>query len=456
MTIQEIVKSQRDFFNTNKTLDYKFRKENLLKLKSAIIENQDRIADALKADLGKSYAESFMCEIGMTLSEISYMLKHLKKYMKPVKVKTSLSQFPAVSRRIACPYGVALIMSPWNYPFMLAMEPLVDALAAGNTAIVKPGSYAVETSKVIKELIEKTFAPEYVTCVMGGRDTNQELLDQKFDTIFFTGSTTVGELVLEKAAKNYTPVTLELGGKSPCIVDKTANIKLAAKRIAFGKFLNCGQTCVAPDYVLVEESVKKEFLRELKQQIMLQFGTEPLLNPDYGKIINEKHFKRLTNLIIGAKVFHGGKYDINACRIEPTVLADASLESPSMDEEIFGPILPVLTYKTIEEAKEIISAHPTPLALYLFSSDKKTIENFTKTVQFGGGCVNDCVLHLATSHMPFGGVGASGMGAYHGKTGFETFSHYKSILYKKNYLDIAVRYQPYTKGKTKLMKTIMR
>jgi len=456
MKINEIVEKQREYFNTNITIDYKFRKDSLIRLREAILSKQDKIAEALKVDLGKSFAESFMCEIGMTLSELGYMLKHLKKYMKPKNVASTLSQFPAKCKRVPCPYGVALIMSPWNYPFMLAMEPLIDAIAAGNTVIVKPGSYAKETSLIIKEIIEETFKPEYVTCVMGGRDVNQELLEQKFDVIFFTGSTNVGQIVLEKAAKHFTPVTLELGGKSPCIVDKTANIKLAAKRIIFGKYLNCGQTCVAPDYLLVEESVKSELLKELKKQIQLQYSTDPLSNPDYGKIINEKHFKRLTDLIIGENVIHGGKYDVINQRIEPTIIDNVTLDKPVMDEEIFGPILPVITFKDIDEVPLIISKNPTPLAFYLFSTNKKVINKFVKTIPFGGGCVNDCILHLATSHMPFGGVGTSGMGAYHGKVGFDTFSHYKSLVYKKNYLDISVRYQPYTKGKTKLMKMILK
>lgn len=455
MEIKELVIKQREFFLSNKTLDYKYRKNALLKLKNAIIENQDKIVQALKDDLGKSETESYMCEIGMTLSELGYMLKNLRKLMKPKRVSSTLAQFPAKSKVIPCPYGVSLIMSPWNYPFMLAMEPLIDSISAGNTAIIKPGSYAKQTSLIIKEIIESTFKPEYITCVMGGRDVNAELLDQKFDVIFFTGSKTVGQVVLEKASKNFTPVTLELGGKSPCIVDSTANIKLAAKRIAFGKFLNCGQTCVAPDYLLVHESVKNELLKELKNQINMQYGTDPLSNPDYGKIINEKHFERLKDLMIGERVIHGGKFDLNQ-RIEPTILDNVTLDRPIMDDEIFGPILPVLTFNDLKEAKDIINNHPTPLALYLFSNNKKTIKDIMSTIQFGGGCINDCIMHLASSHMGFGGVGTSGMGAYHGKVGFETFSHFKSVLYQKNYLDLPVRYQPYTKKKEKLMKTIMK
>lgn len=455
MEIKELVNKQREFFLSNKTLDYKYRKNALLKLKNSIIKNQDKIVQALKDDLGKSETESYMCEIGMTLSELGFMLKNLRKFMKPKRVSSALAQFPATSKVIPCPYGVSLIMSPWNYPFMLAMEPLIDSISAGNTAIIKPGSYAKQTSLVIKEIIESTFESDYIACVMGGRDVNAELLDQKFDVIFFTGSKAVGQVVLEKASKHFTPVTLELGGKSPCIVDSSANIKLAAKRIAFGKFLNCGQTCVAPDYLLVHESVKNELLKELKNQINLQYGTDPLSSSDYGKIINEKHFERLKDLMIGEKIVHGGKYDLNQ-RIEPTILDNVTLDRPIMDDEIFGPILPVLTFNDLSEVKNIINNNPTPLALYLFSNNKKTIKDIVSTIQFGGGCVNDCIMHLASSHMGFGGVGTSGMGAYHGKVGFETFSHFKSLLYQKNYLDLPVRYQPYTKKKEKLMKMIMK
>lgn len=455
MQIQEIVKKQRDFFKTNQTLSYEFRKNSLLKLKNAIITNQDKIAKALQEDLGKSFTESYMCEIGMTLSELSFMLKHLKKFMRERRVGVTLSQFPAKAKVLPVPYGVSLIMSPWNYPFMLAMEPLIDSISAGNTAIIKPGSYAKATSLVIDQIIKETFDPEYITCVMGGRDVNKELLDQKFDVIFFTGSKNVGSVVLEKAAKHFTPVTLELGGKSPCIVDNTASIKLAAKRIVFGKFLNCGQTCVAPDYLLVHEDVKDKLIEELIYQIKNQFSEKPLEYQNYGKIINEKHFDRLKDYLNGQNIIYGGRFDENN-RLEPTLLLDSPLDSDVMKEEIFGPILPIITFKNIEEVKSIIELNPTPLALYLYSTNKKTIKNITRTVQFGGGCVNDCIMHLATSNMGFGGVGESGMGSYHGKVGFDSFSHFKSLVYKSNVLDINVRYQPYSKNKQKLIKKILK
>ena len=455
MEIQELVNKQREFFGTGATLDYKFRIDALKKLKAAIVENESKIMQALKSDLGKSDFESFMCEVGMTLSEITFMIKNLKKLMKKQPISTPMMHFPAKSYRVASPHGVVLIMSPWNYPFMLAMEPLVDAMAAGNTVIVKPGSYAEETCKIIKDIISSTFDQKYVAVCMGGRDVNQALLDQKFDYIFFTGSKGVGQVVLEKAAKNLTPVTLELGGKSPCIVDKTANIKLAAKRIVFGKYLNCGQTCIAPDYLLVEECVKDSLVRALVEEVRLQFGTDPLGNADYGKIINAKHFDRLKGLISGEKVIIGGKND-GVQRIEPTILDGIHVGSPCMQEEIFGPILPVLTFKSLEHIKNIVGLSPTPLAFYLFSTDKSTIDDLTKTIQFGGGCINDTIVHIASSKMPFGGVGTSGMGSYHGAKGFETFSHYKSILKKSNLIDLPVRYQPYTKGKDKLARMFMK
>ncbi|MBQ9790359.1 MAG: aldehyde dehydrogenase family protein, partial [Clostridia bacterium] len=336
MGIEKIVKLQREFFDTHATLDYRFRIEALKKLKKAIEENENKIAAALKSDLGKSGFESFMCEVGMTLSELSFMIKNLKKLMRKKRISTPIMHFPAKSYQVPSPMGVVLIMSPWNYPFMLALEPLVDAIASGNTVVLKPGSYAANTCKVIKEIISAVFEEKYVVVVEGGRETNQALLDQKFDYIFFTGSKSVGGVVLEKAAKNLTPVTLELGGKSPCIVDKTANLKLAAKRIVFGKFLNCGQTCVAPDYLLVEECVKDTLVRNIVEEIRLQFGTEPLANKDYGKIINKKHFDRLTGLIKGEKIVIGGKND-GEQRIEPTVLDGIHVGSPCMQEEIFGP-----------------------------------------------------------------------------------------------------------------------
>lgn len=453
---QEALALQQEYFASGLTLDWKRRKKLLLDLRAAIKRHETEIHAAIKADLGKSGMESYMCETGLTLSEISYMIKHLKKFSKEKRVKTPLAQFPARSYEKPSPYGNVLVMSPWNYPFLLTMEPLVDALAAGNTVLLKPSAYSPATGAVLKKLVEETFPPEIAYVVLGGRAENNLLLDLPFDKIFFTGSMAVGKEVMRRAAERLIPVTLELGGKSPCIVTKSADIPLAAKRIVFGKFLNCGQTCVAPDYILAHRDVVGRLLPALKKQIERQFGKEPLENPDYGKIVNEKHFTRISALIDDSKIYCGGKRDAAALRIEPTVLRDVTYEDAVMGEEIFGPVLPVLTYEDDEEIIAKINAGNSPLACYLFSSDKKQIETFTSRIAFGGGCVNDVVIHLATSNMGFGGVGASGMGSYHGKDGFECFSHRKSMVDKKTWLDLPMRYQPYKKIWEKLVRFFLK
>ncbi len=392
----------------------------------------------------------------MTLSEISHMLKNLKKYMSDKTVKTGLANFVAHSFIKKSPYGTVLIISPWNYPFLLAMEPLVDALAAGNTVVLKPSAYSLHTSKVIKKIIEETFDEREVAVIEGGREENKCLLEQKFDYIFFTGSKTVGQKVLEAASKYITPVTLELGGKSPCIIEKTANIALAAKRIVFGKFLNCGQTCVAPDYILCDKTVKEKLIQELKKQIKLQFGENPLQNSDYGKIINKKHFDRILGLIDKEKVVFGGASDESTLKIEPTLMDNIEYSDKIMQEEIFGPVLPVLTYDKIEDVIAKVNSGEKPLALYIFSENKSLIQQVLTSCQFGGGCVNDVIMHLVSSEMGFGGVGESGMGSYHGKYGFDTFTHEKSIVDKKTFIDLDLRYQPYTKLKTFLLKSLLK
>ena len=428
----------------------------MTKLRQAIKKHEDAILAALKEDLGKSATEGYMCEVGLTLDELNYQMKHLRKWAKPQRVRTHLANFHAKSFTVAEPYGVVLVMSPWNYPFMLTMEPLIGALAAGNCCVLKPSNYSPATSRVMAELIADVFPPEYVTCVQGGRKENTALLDQRWDYIFFTGGTTVGRLVMEKASANLTPVSLELGGKSPCIVAADANLKVAAARVVFGKFLNCGQTCVAPDYVLVDQRVHDEFLELVKAQIKEMFGEEPLDNPHYGKIINQKHFERLLGLIDPAKVAACGKSCAEELRIKPTVLDNVTAQDAVMQEEIFGPILPILTYGELAQAEAFIKERPKPLALYLFTSNTATQERFLAHVPFGGGCINDCIVHLATSEMGFGGVGASGMGSYHGKKSFETFSHQKSILKKYTWLDLNLRYQPYTPLKEKLIRMFLR
>ena len=442
--INEIVSRQRKFFSSGATLPVEYRINALKKLKSSLIENEQKIADAIKSDLGKSGFESYMCETGLVISEISFILKHIKSYAKEKRVTTPLPQFHSRSFVKPMPYGVTLIMSPWNYPLLLTLDPLVDALAAGNCAVVKPSAYSPETSKIIKMIIQSVFAPDYVAVVTGGREENTYLLDEKFDYIFFTGSSSVGRTVLEKAAPNLTPVTLELGGKSPCIVDKTANISLAAKRIVFGKYLNCGQTCVAPDYILCHRDIKDKFIECVIKEIKKQYGENAVNNDDYGKIINKKHFDRIVGLIDKQKVVFGGISDKEALKISPTVIDNGTVDDAVMKEEIFGPVMPILTFDSLNEVIDIVNSRPKPLALYIFSSDKKSVRAVTTKCAFGGGCINDTIIHLATSYMGFGGVGESGMGAYHGKVGFDTFSHHKSIVDKKTWLDLPMRYQPYT------------
>lgn len=397
-----------------------------------------------------------MCETGMTLSELSWMRRHLAGLMRDRTVPTPMSQFAARSFRSPSPYGNVLIMSPWNYPLMLTLDPLIDAIAAGNTAMVKPSAYAPETSRVIQKLIAECFAPEYVAVVTGGRAENQALLNQKFDKIFFTGGKTVGREVLRHAAEYLTPVTLELGGKSPCIVDATANIRLAARRIVFGKYLNCGQTCVAPDYLYCDASIRDELVKAIQEEITAQFGADPLKNENYGKIINQKHFDRILGLIDPAKVVTGGNSDARALRIAPTVMTDVTFDDAVMGEEIFGPILPVLTWNSLDEAIAQIESHPHPLALYYFTSSKANRKKVMDGCRFGGGCINDTIIHLATSAMPFGGVGESGMGGYHGKAGFEEFSHTRSMVDKKTWIDLSMRYQPYTSLKERLVRMFLR
>ncbi len=452
----ELISKQRLFFESGKTLSLEFRREALDKLYKAIQSNMKDLGDAIKTDLGKSTFEAGMCEIRLTLSEITYMKKHLRKFAKPKRVPTPLSHFYSTSKVYASPYGVVLIMSPWNYPLLLSLEPLVDAIAAGNTAIIKPSLYATFTSNAIEKLIKGTFNEEYVSVVTGGREENKNLLLSKFDYIFFTGSKNVGKEVMRRAAEHLTPVTLELGGKSPCVVLKNANIKAAARRIVFGKYLNCGQTCVAPDYVLVDESVKNELIDALKKEVKTQFGEKPLENQDYGKIINKKHFDRLSGLIDKEKVIYGGNTSESTLQIEPTIINNVTLDDAIMKEEIFGPLLPIISVKDEDEAIRIIKSLEHPLALYVFTSSKKDEKRFINTVGFGGGCVNDTIVHLATSNMGFGGFGESGMGSYHGKKGFDTFSHYKSILKKTTLFDLPIRYQPYSSKKEKLIKMFLR
>ena len=454
--IKDLVTRQRKYFQTGATLPVSVRVDALKRLYGVISGCEKEIHTALKRDLGKSGFESYMCETGLVLEEISYMLKHIHRFSREKNVRTPLAQFHSRSFKKPSPYGVTLIMSPWNYPFMLTLSPLVDALAAGNTAVVKPSAYSPHTSDVILQILSQCFDPEYVAVVTGGRAENTCLLREHFDYIFFTGSQSVGKEVMRNAAEHLTPVTLELGGKSPCIVDKSADIKLAARRIVFGKYLNCGQTCVAPDYIYCHRSVKDRLVKEVQKQIQKQYGKQPLRNPNYGKIINEKHFDRLLGLIDKNKTVHGGDSDRHALRIEPTVLDNVTFADAVMQEEIFGPIMPILIFDNLDEAIRNINAMPHPLALYLFTSDKAAAKKFTSRCGFGGGCINDTIIHLATTEMGFGGFGESGMGSYHGKVGFDTFSHYKSIVDKKTWIDLPMRYQPYRKLHEKMIRFFLK
>lgn len=454
--IKNLISKQREYFYSGRTLPVESRIQALKRLKSAIISQEDAINAAIQKDLGKSEFESYMCETGLVLSEISYMIRHTRRFAKEKTVYTPLSQFHSRSFKKHSPYGVVLIMSPWNYPFLLTIDPLVDAIAAGNTAIVKPSAYSPYTSAVIAELIKDCFPEEYVGVVTGGRAENTCLLNEHFDYIFFTGSQAVGKEVMKSASVHLTPVTLELGGKSPCLVERTANLSLAAKRIVFGKFLNCGQTCVAPDYIFCDKEIKDALIQEILVQIKKQYGVSPLENQDYGKIINEKHFHRIMGLIDPKKTVWGGKGDEASLRIEPTVMDNVTFQDLVMQQEIFGPVLPILTYDSLDGAVDKINSMAHPLALYIFTKDRQAAKKVTSRCGFGGGCINDTIIHLATSEMGFGGFGESGMGSYHGRDGFLTFSHQKSIVDKKMWLDLPMRYQPYKKVHEKMLRFFLK
>jgi aldehyde dehydrogenase (NAD+) len=452
--IEAILKKQRAFFATGKTRDLDFRLRQLDRLHKTIQRHEVEILEALKKDLNKSDYEGYMTEVGMVYEELRFVRKHLKRWARPKLVQTPVVQFPSVSRVYTEPYGAVLIMAPWNYPFQLALEPFIGSIAAGNCAVIKPSAYSPNTSKVIEQIIKDAFPASYAFVVQGGREANQSLLKEKFDFIFFTGSPGVGRVVMEAASQYLTPVCLELGGKSPCIVEETADLRLAAKRIVWGKFLNAGQTCVAPDYLLVQDTIQDELLGYIKRYIRQFYGEHPCMNPNYPRIVNEKHFNRLLSLMDCGEIIHGGGSHEESLRIEPTVLTQVSWDSPVMAEEIFGPIFPVITYHDLREAVTEINKRPKPLALYLFTNNKKQEQYVLKMVSHGGGCINDTIVHLATSHMPFGGVGESGMGSYHGKASYATFSHKKGVLKKSNLLDIPLRYPPYRK-KLSLLRKIM-
>ena len=457
---QRLVQRQREFFATGATLDVEFRIQALRRLQAAIQRRDAQIKEALTQDLGKSAFEGYLCEVGLTLAELRHQIRHVRRWAKPRRVPSDLANFHSTYRVVSEPYGVVLVMSPWNYPFMLSLEPLIGAVAAGNCCVVKPSAYSPATSAVISELIREVFQPGHVDVVLGGREENTALLEQRFDYLFFTGSPTVGKLVMEKASQHLTPVSLELGGKSPCIIAKDADLKLAARRLAFGKWLNLGQTCIAPDYVLCHASVHDRFLELLEEAVVAMYGANALDNPDYGRIVNRKHFDRIMGLIDPAKVaFCAGPKqfaDQESLRIAPVVMTGVTDQDPVMQEEIFGPVLPIIAVSGEDEAEAFVKSHEKPLALYLFSNSKATQRRFMERVSFGGGCVNDTIVHIATSRMGFGGVGNSGMGSYHGIQSFRTFSHQKSMLQKHNWIDLPLRYQPYEDWKAKVIRLFLR
>jgi len=454
--IIRIVNRQHAFFNSNITHAYDFRRRQLSRLRNGIQQFENKFRQALKEDLGKSEFESYATETGFVLHDISHTIKNLRKWMRPRKVRTPLLCQPASSRIYLTPLGVNLIISPFNYPIGLSFSPLAVAIAAGNTAVVKPSEFTPACSRVIFELIDKTFDPEYIVCVPGGVAETQFLLQQKFDHMFFTGSPKVGSLVMQVAAKHLTPVTLELGGKSPCIVHSDARMDIAVNRIVYGKFMNAGQTCVAPDYVLVHRPVKEQFLEKITQRIIDMYGDNPSLSPDFGRIVNERHFRRIVGLIDKNKVIAGGRYDISDNYIAPTVMKNVTLDDSVMKEEIFGPVLPVMEYDELNQVGDIIFRLPHhPLACYIFSESRAVQRELVSKIQFGGGCINHCIQHLVNPNLPFGGVGLSGIGSYHGLNGFERFSHKKSILKAASWLDLSLIYPPY-RGKIRTIRRLLK
>ena len=450
--LKEIINNQRDFFNTNATKSVKYRINMLQRLKEAIRNNEVAILSALYKDLLKSRAEAYMSELAIVYAEINEALKNVRKWSRPEKVKGTISTFPAKNYVYSEPYGVVLIISPWNYPFNLAIAPLIVAIAAGNTAIIKCSKESVYTSKVIKYIINKAFGLNYIFCVDEDIDYD-ELLNQRYDYIFFTGSQRVGKIVMNVASNNLIPVSLELGGKSPCIIDETADIKLAARRVLWGKLLNAGQTCVSVDYVLIHSSVKDRFIKYLQKEIKKRYPNA-LNNDTYPRIINEHHYKRLMNLIKSEESIIGGRGDDVVHRLEPTILPDVDFDHEIMKEEIFGPVLPIIEYDDINNVIRIIKEHEKPLACYVFTRDKYIAKHIIKSISYGGGCINDVILQVSNHYMPFGGVGSSGTGSYHGKFGFDTFSHKKSIVWGETMIDFPIRYAPFNQVKFRILKKI--
>jgi aldehyde dehydrogenase (NAD+) len=451
--IPALLKKQRAFFGTEQTKPISFRLQQLAKLKQAIIERQDAIVQAAKADLGRPAFEAYF-EIA-TLSEVNHALKNLTAWARPQRVNVPIDQFPASAWIQPDPLGVVLIIGPWNYPFQLMLSPLVGAIAAGNCSILKPSEHAPHTSKLVSEMIASTFDPSYVAVVEGDASLSQQLLAEKFDHIFFTGGTAIGRIVMAAAAQHLTPVTLELGGKSPCIVDKNIHLDHAAKRIAWGKLINAGQTCIAPDYLLVQEEIKKELVDRIIYYIKQFYGDDPSQSADYGRIINNRHFDRLISLLRQGEIVLGGNYNREERFLAPTVIDQLDWGDEVMQEEIFGPILPVLTYTDLEDAISQVNAQPKPLALYFFSRDLHKQVRILEATSSGGVCINDTIMHISVNSLPFGGVGDSGVGSYHGKASFTVFSHFKSVLRRGFWLDLNWRYAPYTSQKLSFLQRMV-
>ena len=441
--ITTIVEAQRAFFRTGETLSLKFRQKALCTLSKALKLWESRIAEALWKDLHKSYEEAYMTELSIVLGEIDNHLRHLKRWMLPKPVGTPIKMMPSRSKVIAEPLGCSLIMAPWNYPVQLLLNPLVGAISSGCTAILKPSKIVPHVSKVLEQMIKESFRPEYIAIVQGNREVNTALLEQRFDIIFFTGSPDLGRKVMRAASEHLTPVVLELGGKSPCIVDKDANIAMAARRIAWGKSLNAGQTCIAPDYLLVHADVKEQLISALKKEFTRLHGANPKEAKHFVRIVNERAFDRLVGYIQGADVVMGGEYDREERYIAPTLIDHVDVNSPIMQEEIFGPIFPIVTFSTTEEAIRFVTDREKPLALYYFGESKKNIRNVLKHTSSGGACINDTIMHIANENLPFGGVGQSGMSAYHGKESFKVFSHHRAVVTTPTWLDLPFRYMPY-------------
>lgn len=455
-TLEKIIEEQKIFFNTGLTNTEDFRKKALITLKKSIDKYKEEIIYALKMDLNKSSTESYISEIASAYAEIDFSLKNLSDWMKDTREITNMEAMPAKSFTRYEPLGVTLVISPWNYPFLLAINPIVNAISSGNTVILKTSKKSSYTSKIIKKLLDESFDRAFIYCVDNEKVSHDELLSYKYDHIFFTGSQKVGKIIMKKASENLIKVTLELGGKSPCIVDESANLKFAAKRIIWGKLLNSGQTCVAPDYLLVHKDVKKELLRLMKQTILEFYGDRALENPDYPRIIDKNSFERLINLMEGQNIYTGGLYNSKTLKIEPTIIDNVDFSNKIMQEEIFGPILPVIEYNDIFKIIEKLKFMDKPLSMYIFSEDKEHIDRLTYDLSSGGVCINDTIMHLTNPNLEFGGVGESGMGGYHGKFGFMNFSNRKSIMIRSNNIDIKIKYPPYSKGQEKIIKKIFK